>query len=148
MIPAVVRFQVLGQAEPKGSARAFIVKNKATGGVRAAVTSDNPNLKDWEHNVRQSLQVVMRQTPRETLAAIFDGPVLVAIDFHLPRPKSLPKRVTQHVKKPDVDKLARGAIDALNTVLFKDDSQVVEVRARKVYANTSAMALIRVERVW
>lgn len=147
MIPAVVRFTVVGQAEPKGSTRAFLVKGKR-GQVRAAVTSDNPSLKSWETNVRKTLQGVIASTDRATLKAIFDGPVLVAIEFRLPRPKSLPRKVTQHMKKPDLDKLARGAIDALNTVLIRDDNQVVELRCRKVYAETSALALIRVERVW
>lgn len=144
MIPAEVRFTVFGQAQPKGSAKAFMPK----GARFPVVTSDNPALKGWETTVRHALRSVMATTPRETLAALFEGPVRVVLDFHLPRPASLPKRVQQHVKKPDVDKLARGAVDALNTVLIRDDSQVVELRARKVYAETSALMHIRVERVW
>src|SRR5690606_1838966 len=128
----MVRFTVYGQAQPKGSAKAFLPK----GWTRPVVTSDNRSLKVWEQTVRGRLQRVMAETPKADLEALFDGPVLVALEFHLPRPKSLPKRVTLHTKKPDVDKLARGTIDALNGVLIADDNQVVEVRARKVYAET------------
>lgn len=142
-VSARLQFTVYGQAEPKGSARAFVPK----GWSRAVVTSANPSLKAWEQTVRDRLQRVMAETPREILDALFDAPVLVSLEFHLPRPKSLPKRVTLHTKKPDVDKLARGTVDALNGVLFKDDSQVVEVRARKVYAETCAKVVIRVERM-
>ncbi len=138
-----VRFTVYGLAQPKGSARAFVPK----GWSRAVVTSTNKNLKGWEQAVRDALQRVMAATPRADLETLYDSPVLVAMEFHLPRPKSLPKRVTLHTKKPDVDKLARGTVDALNGVLFHDDSQVVEVRARKVYATTCAKVEIRVERM-
>ncbi len=41
------------------------------------------------------------------------GPLHVQIAFYLPRPKTLPKRVVLPTKKPDVDKLARFAVDAL-----------------------------------
>ncbi len=34
---------------------------------------------------------------------------------------------------PDVDKLARCALDALSGVVIKDDAQVVELYARKRY---------------
>lgn len=144
MIPQpMVRFTVYGLAQPKGSAKAFLPK----GWTRPVITSDNRSLKAWEQTVRDRLQAVMAETPRADLEALFDGPVLVALEFHLPRPKSLPKRVTLHTKKPDVDKLARSTVDALNGVLFHDDSQVVEVRARKVYAETCAKVEIRVERM-
>jgi len=139
----MVRFTVYGLAQPKGSAKAFLPK----GWTRPVITSDNRSLKAWEQTVRDRLQAVMAETPRADLEALFDGPVLVALEFHLPRPKSLPKRVTLHTKKPDVDKLARSTVDALNGVLFHDDSQVVEVRARKVYAETCAKVEIRVERM-
>lgn len=141
--PPALRFTVWGAAEPKGSARAFVPK----GWTRAVVTSANPKLKGWEQTVRERLTQVMAETPRAEVEAFFDAPVLVAMEFHLPRPKSLPKRVVMHTKKPDVDKLARGTVDAINGVLIRDDSQVVEVRARKVYAETGAKVVIRIERV-
>ncbi len=32
-----------------------------------------------------------------------DGPLDIEMVFYMPRPKSLPKKVIQHVSKPDVD---------------------------------------------
>ena len=61
------------------------------------------------------------------------GPVLLDLTFVLPRPKSLPKRVSYHLKKPDVDKLARCVLDGLTGVVYRDDSQVVTVSAHKRY---------------
>lgn len=62
-------------------------------------------------------------------------PLSVDIRFVMPRPKSLPKtRVTKHVKRPDIDKLARAVLDGLTNVVFADDSAVWALGARKRYA--------------
>jgi Holliday junction resolvase RusA-like endonuclease len=57
----------------------------------------------------------------------------------MPRPQSLPKRVTAHVKKPDVDKLSRCLLDSLKGVVWTDDSQVIVLSARKYYADAGSM---------
>ena len=60
------------------------------------------------------------------------------MDFYLPRPASvkLSKRALPIVP-PDVDKLARGLLDGIgqSEVIWGDDSQVVELIARKFYAD-------------
>lgn len=59
-------------------------------------------------------------------------PVIVDLVFVRPRPVSTPKRRTPPaVKKPDADKLARAILDALTGIAFTDDSQVIDLRARK-----------------
>lgn len=135
-----IAFEVFGVAEPKGSARVFMPK----GSRFPVVTSDNPNLKGWEHTIRGELQRVMAETDDRTLAAIFLAPVAVGLRFHLPRPKSK-KKAKYPTTKPDVDKLARAAIDALSGVAFKDDNQVVAVQARKVYAEGAAKVEIVID---
>lgn len=66
------------------------------------------------------------------------GPLRVEVDFYLPRPASvkLSKRALPIVP-PDVDKLARGLLDGIgqSEVIWGDDSQVVELIARKFYAD-------------
>ena len=59
------------------------------------------------------------------------GPVAVALDFVLPRPKSEPKTTRPHTRRPDVDKLARAVLDALTGIYFADDSQVDSLAATK-----------------
>lgn len=115
-----VTFFVHGKAEPQGSSRAFMA------GGRPIITSANKNLKDW----RTIVQLAAMEH-----AHMFDGPVEVVLHFHLPRPVSLPKKVTHNVKRPDVDKLARAILDALTGQFFKDDSQVVALEAYKHYAD-------------
>jgi Holliday junction resolvase RusA-like endonuclease len=129
-----IRFTVWGKPEPKGSARAFVPK----GWTRPIVTSDNPALKTWESTIRAELQRVMGELDVETKAMIYASPIRVALAFHLPRPKSAPKRVLYPTKRPDLDKCVRAAIDALSGVAFHDDTQVVEIAAVKRYADGAA----------
>lgn len=65
---------------------------------------------------------------------IIDGPVTVQVQFILPRPKSLPKRVVHMVKKPDLDKLVRSTLDALSGTAYVDDNRVTTIHASKRYA--------------
>lgn len=119
-----VTFRVLGEPRPKGSTKGFVRRSKG-GKLYAAITSDNPNLKAWEDTIRHEAQRV---------GAFFDGPVSVTLAFGFQRPKSVSlKRRPHHVVKPDLDKLSRGAIDALSRILFGDDAAVVALSAKKAY---------------
>lgn len=64
------------------------------------------------------------------------GALRLDVEFVWPRPKSLPKRkpTPPMTTKPDVDKLARGVMDALTGVVWRDDSQVIDLHPTKRYA--------------
>lgn len=123
-------FCAWGVPQPKGSAKAFVPK----GWTRAVVTSDNAKNKGWQQLVAEAASHAIGQGPR----ALHTGPVRLQVTFYLPRPKSLPKRVTDHLKKPDLDKLVRSVKDALTKVVWQDDSQVTEIDAKKTYAGVGA----------
>jgi Holliday junction resolvase RusA-like endonuclease len=94
-------------------------------------TYDPSKSKNWKQDVKaQVLQQLGGAPP-----ALLEGPLELQVVFHLPRPKSLPKRVTHHVKKPDCTNLVKGIEDALNGILWRDDSQLVDVSLRKVYGD-------------
>lgn len=128
-----VAFTVLGAAQTKGSAKAFVPRKWAEQAVaqgkapRAIVTNDNPNAKAWEQRIATEAQAVGAGT-------LFTGPLILSVAFHMPRPKSLPKRVQHHTTRPDVDKATRCVLDALTGVLYADDGQVIELHVRKQYA--------------
>lgn len=71
------------------------------------------------------------------------GPVIVRVWLGMPIPKSTTKankammlaRKMRPVTKPDVDNLAKSVLDAINGVAYKDDNQIVDLVARKVYAD-------------
>lgn len=127
-------FTVIGIARPKGSTKAFM----RPGMKFPIVTSDNRTLKGWEAFVRAAIQ-------QHAPGTFFRGPVTVRIVFELPRPQTLPKKVTDHIKRPDLDKLARGALDAMKGVLWNDDSQVVDLHVRKVYAVQQPQARFEID---
>jgi Holliday junction resolvase RusA-like endonuclease len=143
-----LEFTVSGVPEPQGSSKSFGFHLKDQGGrpiygrnnepmIRTITTSDNPNLKAWRQLVADAAQRAIAATPGFVL---FQGAVALDLTFELPRPKSLPKRVEAHTKKPDASKLLRSTEDALTGVLWRDDAQLVEIRIRKRYADPSAPA--------
>ena len=116
-------FTVMMKAQPQGSMKAFVV------GGRAILTSDNAKMKPFRAEVkRMALASITGEAP------VFASqvPVRLVIRFQFVRPASAKKRPYPSVK-PDIDKLQRAVLDALTGVIYKDDSQVVEVTARKSY---------------
>lgn len=130
----VLRFTVVGIAQPKGSTRAFLKKG------RPVVTSDNPKNKSWERQVAVMARLAMQEQHFQYLA----GPVALEVQFYLPRPQAIRDTRVPHVKKPDLDKLVRSVKDALTKMAFEDDSQVVCLHASKRYAppGTTPKAII------
>ena len=116
--------RVTGTAQPQGSTKAFMPK----GGRFPVVTSDNPKLKGWRSLIAHEAQ----QAAQGWYA--FEAAVRVVIMVTLPRPKAIRATQPPHTKKPDIDKLARGIFDALTGVVWRDDSQVVELHINKHYA--------------
>jgi len=124
----VTRFFVQGHPVPQGSKR-------HVGGGRMV---EQANIKPW----RLSIAWEASQLFSEPL----EGPVVLDLLFSLKRPKGhygtgrnagvlKPRCVDlRPVTRPDVDKLCRAVGDALTGVAYRDDSQVVDLIARKVYA--------------
>lgn len=69
-------------------------------------------------------------------------PVYLDITFFMPIPKSTSKRlrrqmldgVCYHMKRPDLDNLQKFVLDCLQDLVLEDDSQVVEIRTKKIYS--------------
>lgn len=68
--------------------------------------------------------------------------LLVRIQAYFEPPKSASKKAKVEMlegkilpaKKPDIDNITKAVLDALNGVAYRDDTQVVEIRARKQYS--------------
>ncbi|KJU83118.1 Endodeoxyribonuclease, RusA-like protein, partial [Candidatus Magnetobacterium bavaricum] len=67
------------------------------------------------------------------------------LTFYLPRPKSLPRKVTEHTKRPDLDNLGKAIMDALNKVAYYDDSQIVDLHKKKVYTQGDIKPGVRIQ---
>jgi len=128
----VAEFDVAGIPVPQGSLRAFARRN----GGRPIVTSDNTRTRPWKAAVTAAAS--------EARQWVSMGPVVVEIDFGLPRPKGhygrrglLPSAPDYPAGRPDVDKLIRAVLDACTEArLWHDDAQVVAVSAIKAWSET------------
>lgn len=131
----MIEFHVPGKPVPQGGMTAFARGNK----VRV-VNKSSDQLKNW--------RALVTLTAAKHFPKPLTGQICVVVVFSLPRPKghygtgrnadvlkaSSPAHPTT---KPDLDKLVRACLDALSTVAFEDDSQVVSVIARKRYGQPS-----------
>jgi Holliday junction resolvase RusA-like endonuclease len=107
----------------------------------------NPRTKPWRGMVSADAAEAMKG--REPLA----GPLRLEVHFFFPRPKAhygtgrnaeklKPSAPLWHCHKPDLDKLLRAIGDALSGIVFRDDSQIVEVIADKVYQSPGALIFV------
>ena len=119
-----IRLIVYGTPRSQGSTRGFIPK----GWKRPIITTDNKKLKPWRQEVTGAA-VDLGLTAFEQHV-----PLVMKLDFYFERPSScsVKKRPAMTVK-PDADKLVRAVFDSLKGVLYHDDAQVVDHRARKHY---------------
>lgn len=63
------------------------------------------------------------------------------VEVKIYRPKSKFKKGVSSRRFGDVDNLAKGILDACNGVLWKDDSQIVELHIEKKIATTARIEL-------
>lgn len=79
----------------------------------------------WKDSVR--MQAIAKKTE------MLSGAIYMETTFYLTRPKSLPKKVVYHVKKPDVSNLVKAIEDALEGICYHNDSQIVKSVIQKEY---------------
>lgn len=119
-----MRIEIFGDPAPQGSKRVF------NGRV---VEAAGQKLKVWRKAIAAACQNLLTEEHSLLL-----GPVRVEVDFYLPRPASVSiKKRAMPIVPPDLDKLTRGLLDGIgqSEVIWGDDSQVVELDARKHYAD-------------
>ena len=138
---ASIQFTVLGVPQPRGNKTAFPFQRK-DGSLGVNVTDGRrPKSRaasaGWMDSVRFAAASEQQDSPP------IEGPVEIDIAFELVRPKSR-KSAKAHTTRPDIDKLARGTLDAMKGIIYRDDSQIVSLRLWKSYAKTSPGARITV----
>jgi Holliday junction resolvase RusA-like endonuclease len=130
-------FVTVGLPAPQGS------KNKWGG-------EDNKRVKPFRDSVAADAATALNGE------GMFAGPVEVHATFHFPRPKAH-YRTGKHADtlrddaprfvqtKPDLDKLCRAVGDALAGVLVRDDAQIVQWVANKMYGDPVRASIIIME---
>lgn len=142
---APVRLVVMGAPEPQGSMKIVPLRRRFPLTIHSfrelltsvAVTSDNAELKAWRRTIaRAAKDAMLGDKP-------YAGPVAVEVTFYLPPPAKIPKERGGYPiarGSGDCDKHVRACFDALSNVAYQDDVQVVDIIARKRYAETPAHA--------
>lgn len=113
-------FFVPGIPKPKGSMSGFSRK----GSTKVAMVHSNSGTKGW--------QAAVAAVAREHLAGLHTGPVELMLSFGIPSPKR--PRFTSPAVQPDLDKLVRCVLDALEGVAYDNDSRVIAITAKKEYS--------------
>lgn len=124
----MIRFTVYGEPVAQGRPRATSVN----GHVRLY---DPKKSRDYKQYIRL---VASEHKPDK----LFEGPLSMKVAIYKPTLKSFSKKKRQAAEKgeirpttkPDVDNYIKAIKDALKSVIWKDDSQVVELHVSKWYS--------------
>lgn len=99
---------------------------------RGRIVSASKRLGPWRRLVAKTVTSLHRGGAYER-----EQPVFVGLEFVMPRPASTPKRRTPPaIRRPDVDKLARAVLDAIDNLITTDDAQVTTLHVHKRLAAT------------
>lgn len=128
----MLNLQIFGDPVAQGRPRAFRRGNHIG-------MYDPAKSKSWKEAVKW--QAI------EQKAQMMHGALILELIFLLKRPKSLPKKVIHHVKKPDLDNLIKAIKDALKGICYKDDSQIVRIQAEKIYAIDKTSVIISLSNI-
>ena len=140
------RVDAVPVAQPRQRQRVVTV------GGRAMAMNYTPT-KDKVNVYKAALQAAACQAMSNSGRALkIDQPLRVDLCFLLPRPKKLltlklANQLIPYSRKPDVDNFIKSTLDALNGIIWVDDSQVVEIGARKFYAPQDVGVGVTIE-IW
>lgn len=124
----MIYFKVEGQPVPQGSMK--VINGRV-------IHSQGSALAAW--------RAAIGLEARRAGATPTENPIHLNMVFTMARPKTV-KRPFPSVA-PDLDKLIRAVLDALTAIAYKDDGQVVEVKARKEYGDVPGVRVLVSERV-
>lgn len=125
-----------GAPKPKGRHRARAV---TPGGGRRPYVQFYPDkdTEEWEINAGEALRVQLLAVEiqgDDDFTLPLDGRILMTLRFNMRKPSGYPKRVTQHVVKPDLDNLCKSILDALVMAkVIVDDNSITELTLAKHY---------------
>lgn len=95
----------------------------------------------------QAEKIIAEAVKKEWKKEPLSTPLIVGIFFVMPFRKSMSKKARldlRHIKRPDLDNMAKLVCDSLNEILWADDSLIYELHLRKEYGDIG-ITKIRVE---
>ena len=122
----MINLTIPGVAQPQQSVRSRVITGKGKPYASHYQPKNSP-AGLWKQTVHQ--HAILAMDGREPL----DGALEMGVCFHLPKPKSVKREHPE--KKPDLDNLLKPLLDALEGVLFVNDSRIVDLYVTKVYGD-------------
>ena len=119
----MIRFRVNLQPVAKGRPR-FTTRGKF------AMAYTDSKTREAENNFAAQSVKYRPEKPLE-------GPIRLTLTFASIKPKSKSKKIVHWTTRPDLDNFIKLVKDALNKIFWRDDSQIVEISARKIYDENS-----------
>ena len=127
-IRAFVRGNPIAQPRPRITAR---------GRHGVAYVPRGHAIHAWRAAIREEMERCVSQSEQEF--PIRGESLHVMMSFYLRKPKS--NRKTLPISRPDLDNLAKAVLDAVNGVIWGDDSQVTTVVMSKRWHNNPGLWL-------
>ena len=133
MLTYMVEGNPIGKGRPKFARRGNFVS-----------TYTPTKTRDYETVIKEAAQKAMGSN------AVLETPVTVAIYITVPIPASYSKKRTEAclkdierpIKKPDIDNIAKCFLDAMNDIVYKDDTQVLTLHVTKVYGTVGMVEVM------
>ena len=136
----IIILTIPGEPKGKGRPRARIVHTR--GGSQFVAMYTPAKTRSYEGELAFFAQMAMKGRD------LFDGPLAVDIEarFSVPHSWSNKKRINalagvlRPTGKPDLDNIMK-MVDGLNKIVWRDDSQIVDARIRKLYTDKPALVI-------
>jgi Holliday junction resolvase RusA-like endonuclease len=133
MVTYMVEGNPVGKGRPKFARRGSFVS-----------TYTPTKTRDYEDLIKEFARQAMGS------AEILETPVTVAIYITVPIPSSYSKKRREAcligserpIKKPDIDNVAKCFLDAMNEIVYKDDTQVLTLHITKVYGTVGMVEVM------
>ena len=123
----VIKLEPMAQSRPRFARRG-----------RGVVAYEKKEMKTWRAECLKLIEEVFETKD------LIEGPLKIDATFYIRPPKYilLKKKLKERLeaekilcsKKPDIDNYLKALLDSMTGIVFKDDGQVVECSARKLYS--------------
>jgi len=134
----MINYMVEGKPVPKGRPR-FAKRGKFVSTYTPTKTTV-----DYETIIKEAAQKARGSSEH------VQTPVTVAIYITVPGPTTYSKKRTEAclsgserpIKKPDIDNIAKCFLDAMNEIVYLDDTQVLTLHVTKVYGTVGMVEVM------
>ena len=124
----------------------FEVPGSPIGQGRPKFSTINGHAKAYDpeksRNYKAYIRMLATQAMKDSGFTMIEGPCCLSINAYFEVPKSKSKKfreaalsgLERPTKKPDLSNIIKGIEDALNGLVYKDDSSIVSLKIQKYYS--------------